>query len=120
MLLKLFRSGSWISLGGCLILLLGLSWDGVVHKLDPALAAREGVFSLENPGHLLLGLGIGTVVAGMALFLIEKAYSLRKLSPAGGAVIVGAAFSLIALCIVSFWLTMGSSGLDVHLAASHH
>ncbi|HEX7165677.1 MAG TPA: hypothetical protein VF230_01730 [Acidimicrobiales bacterium] len=44
----------------------GLAVDVWLHARDPGLAAHEGVLSWRNPGHALLGLGLGLVVAGAA------------------------------------------------------
>ena len=61
------RLGYFLGFGfvGVVLLLAGLSWDAVLHSHDPTLAAREGVFAWQNPGHVLLGLGMGTVVVGL-------------------------------------------------------
>jgi hypothetical protein len=61
------RLGLFLGLGlfGVVMLLAGLSWDAILHASDPTLAAREGVFAWRNPGHALLGLGIGTVVVSL-------------------------------------------------------
>jgi hypothetical protein len=50
---------------GVTSLLVGLAVDSYLHAKDPTLAHREGLFTLSNPGHVLLGIGIGLVVVGM-------------------------------------------------------
>lgn len=50
---------------GVTALLLGLAMDAYLHAKDPTLAHREGIFTLANPGHVLLGAGILLVVIGL-------------------------------------------------------
>ena len=61
------RLGMFLGLGfvGVVLLLTGLAWDAVVHANDASLAAREGIFTLRNPGHVFLGLGIGMVLMSL-------------------------------------------------------
>ncbi|HKW72439.1 MAG TPA: hypothetical protein VJQ08_06400, partial [Candidatus Dormibacteraeota bacterium] len=42
-----------------------LALDSYLHARDPSLAHNEGLFTLSNPGHVLLGIGIGLVVVGV-------------------------------------------------------
>ena len=50
---------------GVVALLSGLALDSYLHAKDPTLAHREGIFTFSNPGHVLLGIGIGLVVVGV-------------------------------------------------------
>src|SRR6266576_6388484 len=67
------RSEAFVAAGviGVAALLLGQAWDFYLHAQDPTLAHREGIFTLSNPGHVLLGAGIAMVVVG----LIGAAYT---------------------------------------------
>ena len=55
----------YAGLAGAVALLGGLALDSYLHARDPSLAHREGVFTLTNPGHLMLGIGMALVVVGV-------------------------------------------------------
>src|SRR5207244_1292622 len=61
------RSTAFLAAGvlGVAALLLGQAWDFYLHAADPTLAHREGIFTLTNPGHVLLGAGLILVVVGV-------------------------------------------------------
>jgi hypothetical protein len=61
------RLAAFLSAGllGVVALLCGLALDSYLHARDPTLAHREGIFTLSNPGHVLLGIGIALVVVGV-------------------------------------------------------
>jgi hypothetical protein len=103
-----------VLLAGVVILLLGLAWDAVLHALDPDLAAREGVFAPQNPGHVLFGAGIALVVLGSVMLVFarsaEAAGRRSLLVPGLGA------FSLVVLAGASFGLAAASGALT----NSHH
>lgn len=55
---------STLLLCGVGIEVVGVVIDLVVHLIDPMLAAREHLTSMENPGHLLLASGLALAVGG--------------------------------------------------------
>lgn len=115
-MLNLKRFIPWVNLTGIVMLLVGLGWDALLHRLDPTLASREGVFTLTNPGHLLFAGGIALSVLGALFFLAERAFLEPQFSLARLFAFGGAASMLGVLCVVSFALAMSS---DSVLAASH-
>lgn len=68
----LARAAPWTSFLGAVTLLGGLSWDLAAHRLDPQLAAHEGILTLNNPSHVVLAVGIVLSVAGAGLFLLSQ------------------------------------------------
>ena len=54
-----------VTAAGLVAVLAGLAWDVARHAHDPSLAAREGVLTLTNPGHALVGIGIALTGAGL-------------------------------------------------------
>lgn len=63
---------------GVVAQLSGLAVDAVLHARDASLVAREGVFALTNPGHLLLALGLALSVTGVCLLLLPRVSRERR------------------------------------------
>ena len=51
---------------GVVLIALGLAVDFVLHALDPDLANEESLFTLRNPGRLLLGFGMAGTALGLS------------------------------------------------------
>jgi len=47
---------------GAVTTLIGLAWDAYLHARDPNLVHTESLFTLSNPGHLLLITGVGGLI----------------------------------------------------------
>ncbi len=105
----------WVTLAGNVTLLVGLGWDAVLHRLDPTLAAREGIFTLSNPGHVLFGAGIALVTLGVGLFLLGRMAGAETASRARRAAMIVPVAALVALSGISFAVAMTSeSNLGSH------
>ena len=103
---------------GVVALLSGLALDSYLHARDPTLAHREGIFTLSNPGHILLGIGIGLVVVGV----VGAAYTSL---PNGVWVRRGLLAGALALIIVSgdiagWAASVQQTGLTAPAAGSAH
>ncbi|HEY8489708.1 MAG TPA: hypothetical protein VIO14_01825 [Dehalococcoidia bacterium] len=101
----------WFTHSGLVSLLVGLAWDGILHRADPGLAAREGIVAPSNPGHVLLGLGIALLVIGALLGLASRALRSRGTSALRRAAVLAPAVALLALASTSFALALSTEGV---------
>jgi hypothetical protein len=62
---------------GIASLVSGLAVDASMHAEDPTLAEREGIFSVSNPGHVLLGLGV-LLATGGTLSALHIAWGMAR------------------------------------------
>lgn len=106
LLSKPIRFGAWVALAGVILQLIGLLWDALMHSNDPMLAHRESVFSLSNPSHVMIMLGLVAAAAGaiwsLFWFAVSHRGSVKRIVMAAGAaalllglsgVVVGVAIS---------------------------
>ena len=84
-----------LGLAGLALLLTGLIWDAGLHARDPELAHQEALFTLSNPGHLLLFAGIVAVavgIGGATWTLLEHTSDPRRSRRARALLVVGVAY----------------------------
>jgi hypothetical protein len=105
---RLGRSSPWVTLVGVIAILLGLLWDARQHRLDPALAQREGAFGLSSLPHDLLALGIALAVIGSLMFLVGRAASARPTAGWRRALLAAASVGLFGLATLGLLATAGS------------
>jgi hypothetical protein len=72
------RSSFTIITIGVVMELAGLGLDVGLHLQDESLAAREGVLTLTNPGHLLFGIGPMLTVLGLVLHFTQRWFGPRR------------------------------------------
>lgn len=106
MLKRIESSVPWLASAGVLVTLNGLGWDAFLHHANPHLADEESLFSLSNPGHALLFIGLAISVASLFLFVAGRYLSSPRRPPREQI-----AFALIALGIALNVLTIFSLAL---------
>lgn len=112
MVSRIVRAAPWVTLAGNVALLAGLARDAVLHREDPTLAAREGIFTFSNAGHVLFAIGIGLITFGMPLFLLGRFVTRPARPRLRRVVLVVPVAALIALAGLSFGAAVSSgSGL---------
>lgn len=100
---------------GIASLLAGLGVDAWLHAEDPTLAEREGIFTLSNPGHALLALGVLLACAGV-LSALHAAWGMARPSGWLGRPYARWTFvcasAVASLAAVAFALGVSASGHD--------
>lgn len=107
---------------GVVGLLSGLATDAWLHARNPALTHTESIWTLTNPGHALLAVGIGLVVVGLsaATYLHLRTSSRRFARPLAVRL---AGVTVLALVVASVgtvrWAatTEATAGSHAHAAA---
>jgi hypothetical protein len=118
------RLGRFVGLGvaGLMSLLTGLSWDAVLHALNPDLAHQEGLFTLTNPSHLLLFLGLVVSAVGMlgaAWNRLGVVPDQRPPSRARAALVLGGIVLTTVSLITLGWAANERPAAHVHGPATH-
>ncbi|MEX2080382.1 MAG: hypothetical protein WEC33_02110, partial [Dehalococcoidia bacterium] len=100
---------------------IGLGWDVWMHANDPTLAAREGIFTLENPSHLFIIVGVAiastSVIAIAVLWLNERQFGGNSAAAATLRISTLPAIGLVAAG--SIWLASLSEEPHGHMDDSH-
>ncbi len=115
---------------GIVALLAGLGIDAWLHTEDETLAAREGIFTLTNPGHALLALGIALACGGI-LSALHAAWGMASASgkfghasvrhaALGGSVVASVGAIVFALAVSSSGQAHGGDDAQVHDASQPH
>ena len=125
------RSGP-LSLGllsvysGAALQMVGLAYDVRSHAGDSHAASHEAVFTLSNPGHVLLGLGLAAVVVGTVVTFTAVSRGSQATGLARGIwrTLPAVAFTVLAFAAFAFVLrsgqvTLGSQEPAAVLAHAH-
>jgi hypothetical protein len=102
---------------GLAVMLGGFGVDAWLHSRDSSLAEREGVFTLSNPGHAMVAIGVVIAVLGACLgpysrwILGRKSALLSAAFPIGAVVIAAAVSGMFATAL---------NDLSHHDASAHN
>lgn len=92
----------------------GLCLDAYLHAIDPNLALHEGLVALGNPGHLLIGIGIGISALAQIAMVYVRLRGARR-----AAFVAGATGALLFVGGVLAW-SSGHHGLSVAVSGHEH
>jgi hypothetical protein len=114
------RTGAVVTTLGAGSQAVGLGLDAYLHARDPNLAAKEGLFTLSNPGHLLLILGLGLVIIGAGILLLVPVVTRqgRRHRPAVAVLAAAAVLSVSGGTAWAASTTMGVAHTHAHAAAT--
>lgn len=105
----------WIgAAAGVLLHLAGLGLDAYLHARDTNLAAREGVFTLSNPGHLLILAGVALTTASVFGTGLKWLSTRATGGPLPKAVGISFVPLLVLVAAGSMWLVSLDADADEH------
>ncbi len=110
-----------LGLAGLALLLAGLIWDAGLHARNPELAHQETLFTLSNPGHVLLFAGILGVAVGMigaTWTLLEHTSDPPRSRRARGLLVLGVAY-LTTLSVVALSRAETAESTALALGTGH-
>jgi hypothetical protein len=112
-----FEAGYGLMLLGLAVLLSGFGLDAWLHIRDSTLAEREGIFTLSNPRHLMVAIGVVVAVLGGCLGPYSRYVLGRRSTLLTAAVPVAA---LVIAASVSGMFATALNDLSHHDAAAHN
>lgn len=97
-----YRLSFTATVSGIILQLAGLALDATLHAGDASLAAREGPFTLNNPGHLVFFVGLTLTVLGVSttLLVLRGANSVGPVTPGASRGWRMTTASMVALLVV--------------------
>lgn len=113
------RLGIRVALLGAVLQVVGFGWDAYLHHRDPQLAATEGIFTLANPSHLLIGLGLAACAGGSLIALIGSRIKATGTRARFRSVLVALAIIGFTLATAGVALAMVRGGADGHRGHDH-
>lgn len=121
-----FAAGYGLMLLGVFILLDGFAVDAWLHGRDETLAERESLFTLSNPGHLLVFIGLSVTILGACVgpysrwILGRRSTALSLVVPVAAIIIAGSGSAAFATAVNNMSHEDGGHGHDATVVTDKH